>query len=208
MAAAALSAEDCSALEELLSAPSKQAVNELFTASFDSLHDPMPAARLAAIAESLQLDGGAERARDVVLSAQRVISRALYASETKEQIISAFPEGFHPQLAALIAQVVRHHAEHWRGALIASAVSSASRLVTLQCGARLCVPSTAAAGVSGEAHERRATPVVDLDLLVQPPREREGDARALQSIALELSEAQLDAALDGLRRVREQLEHV
>lgn len=150
-----------------------------------------------ATAGALKLASAAE-AREVLHSVAFVIERAMYECSATEDVAALFPAGFHAALRDLLAMICTHHLPEWRAAAIERMVGL-PRLLSTQW--RLDVKTAANAG-------RMNTPTVLVDLQVEAARSRVDDPVAARHVVFEMDRETLDTMLDGLTKIRAQLNAV
>mmetsp|Transcript_34535 Transcript_34535/g.53921 ORF Transcript_34535/g.53921 Transcript_34535/m.53921 type:complete len:137 (+) Transcript_34535:202-612(+) len=117
-----LGAADAQALELLLSAPNKAAVNDLFILAFNSRTDGPSNTELVGAAELL---GGATgpQTKACISAIRRAILKSAYSANTDAaNIRKSLPAELDEQLAKLIVQIVSHHLPTWKESLIQSQV--------------------------------------------------------------------------------------
>ena len=116
---------DLTPLAELLSAPSKQAVDDFLCACAQEREEP--AAPTAARVAELTLLFGLTEQRAIALqrAGAALIGEVIYSAATVEQIGARFPDDFQPQLKGLILRVFEHRMDDWRCAAAARRESPA-----------------------------------------------------------------------------------
>ena len=205
-------------LRHLLQAPNKKSVDSLFVQVFETTVRPKlkrsmerlggqheeEGARKAAAAALAEAAMGAlklaslEEAREVLGSVAFVIERAMYECSATEDVAALFPAGFHAALRELLAVICAHHLPEWRAAAIDRMVGL-PRLMSTQW--RLDVKTAANAG-------RMNAPTVLVDLQVEAARTRVDDPVAARHVVFEMDRETLDTMLDGLTKIRAQLNAV
>ena len=197
-----------SPLEALLSAPSKQAVNEFLCSCAAEREAPgVPSAeRLAELASTFGL-GTPEEASALQRAGAELVGKAVYAGATPEQTAALFPDGFHADLRELIVKAVQTRLPQWRAESLArGGVSSMPRLQSASWQVYR-KPAPEAGGLT--------TPAMLLSLKLDggpaaAPRApgAPGGREAGEEVAVEMSKEQLETMLEGLNKVKEQLASV
>ena len=105
---------DLAPLSELLSAPSKQAVDDFFCACAREREEP--AAPSAARTSELATLFGLTEPQAIAMqrAGAGLIGEATFTATTVEQVGALFPEDFQPQLKGLILRVFEHRMDDWR----------------------------------------------------------------------------------------------
>ena len=120
---------------------------------------------------------------------------------TAEELIEVFPEGFHEALRTLILRVLMHHQSEWRADSLSSEIST---MPQLQHMGWQVYRAKGDAGSEGDVQ-----PAVLLNLQLGPAPDEQGGkgggVGASESVNVELSKVQLDALLDGMGKIKEQL---
>ncbi|XP_076862999.1 COMM domain-containing protein 9 [Brachyhypopomus gauderio] len=185
-----------SSLELLLKAPSKDAVRQLCTDSVRSgAHQSRALVDRAARVLSVSSDEAAQ-----VLTALHLLSHhvVFHNLTTPEQILSIFPETFHPNLKNLITKILLEQSVTWRNEALANQISL-PQLVDMEWRVDI---KTASDSVS-----RMAVPTCILNMKIHDSPRVNGSP-CESSVTVELSRETLDTMLDGLGRIRDQLSAV
>ena len=185
---------DALALLSLLSAPKKSAIDEfLCSCAVEREQLSVSAARIAEIAATFG-SLSTEDARRLQRAGAALVNEAVYiVASAPEQVAVMLGDGFHADLGALISKVVLHRVEEWRAESLAlGGVSSMPRYE--RC--------------SWEVYRKpdAASPSMLLNLSLNNGSSSE-DA-GYSNVQIEMSKEQLEAMLESLRKVKDQLEKV
>ncbi|KAL7857755.1 hypothetical protein AOLI_G00178570 [Acnodon oligacanthus] len=191
-----LAEEHFSSLQLLLKAPSKDVVRQLCTDSFPSrAHESRAlidnAARILSVSSTEAMQ---------VLTALHMLSHnVVYCNlAAPEQILSIFPDAFHPNLKNLLTKILLEQSTTWRNESLANQISL-PQLVDMEWRVDM---KTASDSVS-----RMAVPTCILHMKIQDSPHVSGSS-CDSSVTVELSKETLDTMLDGLGRIRDQLSAV
>jgi len=198
---------DLTPLAELLSAPSKQAVDDFLCACAQEREEPA-APTAARVAELASLFGLTEqRALALQRAGAALIGEAIYSAASVEQVGARFPDDFQPQLKGLILRVFEHRMDDWRAESVrAGGIAALPRLM----------------GTSYQVYRKPAAkgtqPVLLLGLELDrtaghapaPAAAPTGGATSSQpsQLHIEMTSEQLDAMLAGLSKIKDQLAQV
>ncbi|KAL1505113.1 hypothetical protein AB1Y20_008872 [Prymnesium parvum] len=178
-----------SALELLLSAPSRQAVDEFLCACAAECEQPdaPTPSRLLALAGAFGL--APAEARRLHSAAVRCVRAAALSAGPQTDVDALFPDGFQPQLKALIMRVIDHRREEWRAeSLRRGGISSCPRLLSSSYQVY-------------RAPSAQPTLLLGLDLDRSAGHSPSaGEPR----VHVELSAEQLDVMLAGLAKIKDQ----
>jgi hypothetical protein len=191
-----LDVEAVKGLRHLLKAPSKKAVEELLMIAFryrTARSGELPAKIVSGTAAGLKITE--DEARELLGSLVKLVRRALYEGTDAESVLAVFPEGFHPKLAALLTQTIVAFLPQWRSEMSSSLVSL-PRLQEIDW--RIDVKSASEKG-------RMKVPTLLVKLQVEKPPTRVGQEKETQNVTFELDRATLETMLDGMGRIRDQL---
>jgi len=182
--------------KHLLNAPSRKAVEEMFAAAFAARHfKPPPPKLVAATASALQLDQ--PEACKVVESMVALASRAVYEDATSvEAVAELFPAGFHANLGKLLCQVVAQNVPAWRRDVASKNTVSLPKLMDVDW--RIDVKNASERG-------RMSVPTVLVQLRVEKSPTRVDEEKQYDNVTFELDRATLETMLEGLGRIRDQL---
>jgi len=176
-------------LKGLLSAKNQTTIQTHFADVFS--------ARLEPISEKMRLKTAADfnlkpdEAGQLIEATRYVIAQALFHSRPPQEL---FPEAFHAKLRDLIAQIVTANMKAWRESTLSTQVSL-PRLESMDWRVDI-------KGASDQA-SRMNVPTVLVELKLASSSS--GPAQAVQ---FELSNETLRAVLDGLGKIRDQLNAV
>jgi hypothetical protein len=108
-------------------------------------------------------------------------------------------EGFHPQLAGLFGKVLKAHAEEWR---TAASVNRVSPPQLLDYNYRIDTKA------SSDALSKMSSSSLLLALKIQQQPVQTGVMPGVKDVQLELSAQELATMLDGLGKIKDQLESI
>ncbi|KAL6063451.1 sodium ion transport [Balamuthia mandrillaris] len=185
-------------LAYLLKAPSKKAVNELFVASFKCRKDnPLPAQLVEATGRAFKLEQ--QQALRLLTAIRELIAAAVYDAEaTLQAVAELLPSSLHSELAKLISTIVAHHLPQWRKEAIANQISLPKyRDVDWRIDLK-----------SASERARMNAPTVLVQLKVEATPTVVGETPSLQNVTFELDSATLETMLEGLGKIRDQLETI
>mmetsp|Transcript_2062 Transcript_2062/g.7480 ORF Transcript_2062/g.7480 Transcript_2062/m.7480 type:complete len:190 (+) Transcript_2062:56-625(+) len=182
------------ALQLLLKASSKQIVNELFLAAFAARKAGPLTADVERIQEALEVSPAEATALDDAM--RSLVREALLHSYSEEELAASFSSSFHAALKKLICNIVGHHLPAWRRQAIGSQLAL-PRLE--QVDWRVDVKS------ASDMIGHMAVPTVLVELTV---RDETGPQAAMQKVDFELSRESLTTVLDGLGKIRDQLNRI
>ncbi|KAG9280731.1 COMM domain-containing protein 9 [Astyanax mexicanus] len=188
--------EHFSSLQLLLKAPSKDVVRQLCVDSFPSrAHE----SRVLIDSTAQTLSVSSTEAAQVLTAFHTLSHHVVYHNLTAaEQILSVFPDTFHPNLKNLLTKILLEQSTTWRNDALASQISL-PQLVDMEWRVDM---KTASDSVS-----RMAVPTCILHMKIQDSPCMSGSA-CDSSVTVELSKETLDTMLDGLGRIRDQLSAV
>lgn len=189
--------EFASTFKHLLKAPSRKAVEEMFAAAYKARHvHPPPPKLVEATAAALQIE--APEALKVVESMSALAARAVFEDATSvEAVAELFPAGFHANLGKLLCQVVAQNAPAWRREA-ASGANTISLPKLAEIDWRIDVKSASERG-------RMSVPTVLVQLQVEKSPSRVDEETQHENVTFELDRATLETMLEGLGRIRDQL---
>lgn len=183
------------ALLHLLSAPSKQAVDEFLCACArerEQLAGPGPS-RLSEIAATFGI--GVVEARQLQRAGTELVGEAVYRKAATPDLVAAlFEADFHADLRSLLARILVHRFEEWQAAsLAAGGISAMPKLQS----ASWQVYRNAPASTGGAA-----APAVLLNLALG----NDGLCTGSRDVKVEMGKEQLEALVASLSKVKEQVE--
>jgi hypothetical protein len=193
---------DRAALLALLNAPSKQAVDEFLCGCARDLDGPQIAAPTSQITElATTFSTSVEDAKRLQRTGMALVSAAVYADGvTKDDgmplvLQTLLGDDFHADLGALLGRVVLKRVGEWRAAsLVAGGVSTMPRLEEAKW----------------QVYRKPAAPSPSM-LLSLTLSASAGDVDASgggRKVNVEMSKEQLEAMLQSLSKVKEQLDNV
>ena len=180
---------EASPLLHLLSAPSKQAVDDFLCScarEMDTAGGPT-AARLAELTTAFGITSA--NAKALRKAGIALVRGAIYASASSaEQVVPLLGEDFHTDLAALLTRVITHRVGEWKAeSLTTGGVSTMPRLEQ----------------ASWQVYRKPGTPSPSL-LLSLALQGAPSDSK----VNIEMSKEQLETMLQSLSKVKEQLDNV
>eukprot|EP01089_Gocevia_fonbrunei_P000362 TRINITY_DN10378_c0_g1_i1.p1 TRINITY_DN10378_c0_g1~~TRINITY_DN10378_c0_g1_i1.p1 ORF type:complete len:200 (+),score=40.41 TRINITY_DN10378_c0_g1_i1:87-686(+) len=194
-----MEAEDATSLGLLIRSPTRDAVVSIVEDSFKNRHKKnLPVDLVQSVASTLskKTQTSEAEASALIKAIQSLISRVLYQME--EDIEALFPSSFQPQLKQLIAKVISDHVQQWRR----DAISNQVALPRLQhIDWRMDIKSASERG-------RMSVPTVLVQLEVTETRKRVDQDPQLEKVTFEVGKSELDTMLEGLGRIRDQLNAV
>ncbi|XP_062849846.1 COMM domain-containing protein 9 [Trichomycterus rosablanca] len=193
---ASLTAEHFESLQLLLKAPSKDVVRQICSDSF-----PSRASKSRTLVDSTArvLTVSSNEAAQVLTAFHILSHHVLFHNLTApEQILSVFPDTFHPNLKNLVTKILLEQSVSWRNEALASQISL-PQLVDMEWRVDM---KTASDSVS-----RMAVPTCILNIKMQD-NSSVGSSTCESSVTVELSKETLDTMVDGLGRIRDQLSAV
>lgn len=183
---------DVVALKALLNAPSKSKVDEFFClCATERQQLSVSSDRLREIAATFGGLSPADANRLQKAGANFVNEVVYYQSSSVEEVNGLLGEDFHAELASLIAKVALHRMPEWRAESLA--LTGISSMPRLQCASWQVYRKPAA-----------ASPSMLLSLGLDCKGNRSGSDR----VNVEMSKEQLEALLESLSKVKEQLDTV
>lgn len=186
-------------LLHFINAKSPKVVDSIFTDIFRYRHDGVSAQKGQQWNELL---GGAlttVQLEELAASGLALIQEALYDNLPREGVASLLPPDFHAQLKNLISKVVATRLPQWRQGVLSSQVS-APKLVDFDWRVDM--------KKSSNFLSHMTVPTVLLDFKVQKPIRQKGQMPGVAHHQMELSKEALNTMLDGLTKIRDQLNQV
>mmetsp|Transcript_47753 Transcript_47753/g.120209 ORF Transcript_47753/g.120209 Transcript_47753/m.120209 type:complete len:227 (+) Transcript_47753:3-683(+) len=184
-------------LMAFLKAASKKVIDNILTAVFAHRRGTMPVKYKEVIASALQLTPAQ---LDPFLRSTAVFLRyAVYSSRSDADVAAVLPDSFHPQLKQLLSVVVGARLEQWRSTAISSQLSL-PKLESMDW--RVDVQS------SSESLSRMAVPSVFVELRMCDSNVSRASEPKRETVTFEMTQDTLAAMLDGLGKIREQLNSV
>ena len=183
------------ALLHLLSAPSKQSVDEfLCTCAREREQLAGPGeARLSEIATTFGI--GLVEARQLQRAGAELVGEAVYRkAATPELVENLFEADFHADLRSLLARILVHRFDEWRAASLTA--GGVSTMPKLQSASWQVYRNAATA--SGSA----AAPAVLLNLALAS----NGLSTGSRNVKVEMGKEQLEALVASLSKVKEQVQ--
>mmetsp|Transcript_33186 Transcript_33186/g.93010 ORF Transcript_33186/g.93010 Transcript_33186/m.93010 type:complete len:205 (-) Transcript_33186:1639-2253(-) len=190
-------------LEALAGAPSKAVVEQVVEDCFEYRRTVFPAEKLGVLGNDLSIPS--EKAVQVVKALTGVIRKAVYDAISVADVAALFPEGFHPQLGKLLSIVIHARLGKFRQACVKSQCSM-PRLRNFEWRLDMQTSSNHVAEMS--------IPSVIVQLEIEKDGGSSGAAAKpagdgdTRMVAFELSEASLATMLEGLGKIRDQLNNV
>jgi len=191
------------ALRHLGKASSPQIIESVFLRSFQTRGQTIGPQDIKEIAEALAIEE--KESKEVLEASRHVVSEALYQSMTAEAIVQFLPKKLHKEddksnkLKALIAKILVHHLPAWRSAAINSQVAL-SRLENID--GRIDVMN------ASDKISRMNVPTVIVQLKVQDTLTKAGGPLPSRNIIFELNKGTIETMLDGLGKIRDQLQAI
>lgn len=116
--------EKLAALQYLISAPSKSAVEKLVVLVFERRAGEFTPEELAALAKRFSLDDA--QLAQLLVALRLLIRAALKRNVTIEQLAEALPESVDKRLRILVLKIVAAHHDEWRAALDSQRTAAAT----------------------------------------------------------------------------------
>lgn len=116
--------EKLAALQYLISAPSKSAVEKLVVLVFERRAGEFTPEELAALAKRFSLDDA--QLAQLLVALRLLIRAALKRNVTIEQLAEALPESVDKRLRVLVLKIVAAHHDEWRAALDSQRTAAAT----------------------------------------------------------------------------------
>ena len=116
--------EKLAALQYLISAPSKSAVEKLVVLVFERRAGEFTPEELAALAKRFSLDDA--QLAQLLVALRLLIRAALKRNVTIEQLAEALPESVDKRLRVLVLKIVAAHHDEWRAALDSQRTAAAA----------------------------------------------------------------------------------
>ncbi|XP_028649337.1 COMM domain-containing protein 9 isoform X1 [Erpetoichthys calabaricus] len=193
----ALTVDDFTALQLLLKAPSKEVVRQLCQESFAS-GSGQSAKLIESACRSLSVTR--EEAQQL-LGALHCLSRHVlfHGMASPEEIFTAFPASFHPNLKNLLTKILLEQSPAWRNDVLAKQISL-PQLVDMDW--RVDIKT------SSDSVRRMAMPTCLVQIKVQDDPGLCQSNPVESTVMVELSKETLETMLDGLGKIRDQLSTV
>lgn len=186
-------------LQHLLKASSKDQVQKLCGQSFmyrDLIKPPEEVVKKAA--ENLGIEP--QEATELLQSLSSLIRLALFEMCTDAASVAGiFPDNFHKNLKELLSKIIAGNLSSWRSKSISNQVSL-PKLVDFDW--RVDIKS------SSDSLSRMSVPTCILQLKIQEEANSTERVPGTESLNVELSKEKLEAMLDGLGKIRDQLSSV
>ncbi|XP_066524634.1 COMM domain-containing protein 9 [Hoplias malabaricus] len=193
---ALLTKEHFSSLQLLLKAPSKDVVRQLCMESFPSrAYESRPLIDTTARALSLSSNEAMQVLTAIHMLSHQIVFHNITAPEN---ILSLFPDTFHPNLKNLLTKILLEQRATWRNDALTTQISL-PKLVDMEWRVDMKTASDSAS--------RLAVPTCMLHMKIQHSPSESGSAGD-SLVTVELSKETLDTMLDGLGRIRDQLSAV
>jgi len=189
-----MSAKREKSLALLLKAPEKAVVNELFVYSFENRNSNDVETHGEEVARQLKVSEPEGEA--VFVALKGLINECIYENYNAEEISKLFSSQFHKALNQLICRVISHHLPNWRKVVKGSQIS----LPTLEeFDWRVDIKS--ASDLIGQI----SVPTV---LVAMKVNDSMNEKQPNEIVNFELSKESLSAMLEGLGKIRDQLNSV
>jgi len=187
-------------LKHLLKAPSKKAVDDLFSFVFRNRAGAITEEQETQVATGFSISNA--EANQLLSSIRTLIREALYtySPPNPPDPQSLFPSGFHPNLLALLVQLLTARLPQWREASI-STLCGLPRMTSLDW--RIDIKS------SSDTVHRMAVPTVLVGIQVQGGVQGKlGEEPPLKNVVFELNKETIATMIDGLKFVQGQLQSI
>ena len=183
------------ALEHIVKLGSKVFVKD-FLQEVWRLRDALcfPAARKAALAEQLSVDPS--QVTEIFAAARYLVRECAYNGCDASTVLGP---GFNAQLAGLFDQIIGHFLVDWQQQATQTGISL-PKLIDVDW--RVDVKT------SGNAVSRMAAPSALVQMQVAAPQVQDGLVGPMQTVTFEMNKETLQSMLDGLGKIREQLQGI
>lgn len=193
-----LAESDAASLNLLLKASSKAIVVQVCRIAFSHRNGTVPASVIANVSATLGIKP--VEANKLLGAAVNLVKLVLYEGYSDAAAISSvFPENFHKNLKALLAEILANLGPEWRGQSLLQEVSL-PRLIDFDW--RVDVKT------SSDSVTRMAVPTCLVQMKVQDQATNTEHMPGTTNVNFELTKQTLDTMLDGLGKIRDQLSSV
>jgi len=181
----------------LLKSPSVQVVDGLFVTSFDQRNQPLSLQFLQETASILTISP--EDSERLITAIKALLKSSMYGLLTAEQIVELFPSNFNQKLKGLITKIITARLPRWRRDVILSH-QFLPRLESMTW--RVDIKS------ASNHISQMGVPTVIVQLKVRDVPQKLGSEESSRIISFELDSGTLQTVLDGLGKIRDQLQLV
>eukprot|EP00794_Sanderia_malayensis_P018022 gene18022-19826_t len=212
---------DFQSIQFLLKAPSKEIVKTILQQCYNDL-DSKPSSKAGNLPEKIanDLSIASDEATQVISAIQMLLKEVLFEGfSDPSEVHSVFPDDFHKSLRELLSKLIAEKMPTWKSDTISKQVSL-PRLVDFDwridvktgSSGRLSLPSCLlqlklllCLSACGTLKRARRLPVVDSDTATSGHAVTREETKSLN---VELTKETLDTMLDGLGKIRDQLNSV
>lgn len=159
--------------------------------------DGMPLSLRSKISAALRTDEAGVSALSSAIV--RLVLEAVYRDLKAPEIIELFPEDFNADLKSLVAVIIGAHQAEWQE-LVRSTTISLPKLIDTHW--RVDIKSAAS-----DAH-RMHVPTCIVEMTIQEEAHTAGVMMGTRRVNFELNRATLETVLDGLGKIRDQLQSI
>lgn len=191
-------------LNLLLQAKDKKTVDSIFVHAFRFRDTDGVGGNADMLLKDLGLassKGPSARGVQLLSAASGLVRDALYSANNKSQVEDLCSAGLDPKLRSLVSSIILSHLKEWRFVSLQQRSNlQGSRLVSVDWRVDLKTCSEEVSSMS--------VPSAIVKLMVQPEASRQGELARLRTVQFELSKEALQTMLEGLRKIKAQLDKI